>query len=305
MVIRLLERSFKEWKADGCPRMAAAMSYYTIFSLPPLLLIVLTITGVFVEPSEVEGRIEREMSSVLGAQGARQVQSMIRSVNRPDSGGPHVVVLGILGLLVGATGAFAQLQEALNRAWEVKPDPDKGGIRNMLMKRVLSLGMVLTIVFLLLVSLLISAVLSAFGDWIAAFLPGVLSRAFLRVADLAVSVGVISLLFALIFKILPDAEVAWSSVWVGGLGTAILFVAGKFLLGVYFARSDPGEAFGAAGSLALIMVWVYYSSMILFFGAEFTQAWATERGDGIQPEEGAVRVVEEERYIRGAAGRRR
>ena len=303
-MLDLLKHAFHDWKDDDAPRMAAAMAYFTVFSLPPLLLIILMVVGVFVEPSTVEGRIESEMAGLLGPEGARQIQGMIRNVNRPDTGGPITAVVSVLALLVGATGAFGQLQAALNKAWEVEPDPEKGGLVAMLGKRLLSLGMILTIAFLLLVSLVLTAAVSAFGDVLGGLLPGGVSEVVLQVVQVSVSLVVVTALFALIFKILPDAEVSWRDVGVGALGTAVLFVAGKFLLGLYFARSDPGEAFGAAGSLALILVWIYYSAMIVFFGAEFTQAWAVQRGSGIRPDEDAVRVVEEKRHVRGEAAPR-
>lgn len=287
---KMLKRSFEDWKADDCTRMAAAMSYFTVFSLPPLLLIVMMVAGLFVDPDQISGRLQDEIASVIGPEGARQIESMIRNVDRPGTGGPAVAVLSVLGVLIGATGAFNQLQAALDRAWQVRRDPDEGGLLTTVTERFLSLAMVLTIAFLLLVSLVLSAALSAFGETIAGWMPGAPSQVLLRVLDLALSLGLVTVLFALIFKMLPNAKVAWPDVWVGAFGTAALFVVGKYLLGLYFARSDPGAAFGAAGSLALIMIWVYYSAVILFFGAEFTQVWADERGSGIQPDEDAVRV---------------
>lgn len=296
-MLRLLKRTFEEWKADHCPSMAAALSYYTLFSLPPLLLLVLTAVGLFVDPADVEGRITDEIGGVIGAGSAAQVTEMIRNVSRPDSGGTLVSLLSIGGLLLGATGAFAELQLALNRAWSVAPDPEKGGLLAMLGKRVLSLGMVLTIAFLLLVSLALSAVVSAFGQQLAPYLPGALSEGLLQLLTSAASFLVIAILFGLIFKIMPDAEIGWRDVVVGAVGTALLFVVGKFLLGEYIARSDPGEAFGAAGSLAVVLVWIYYSAMIVLFGAEFTQVWAVERGSGIRPDENAVRVVQSTKHV--------
>ena len=294
----MLKRTFEEWKSDRCPSMAAALSYYTIFSLPPLLLLLLTVVGVFMDPSAVEGRIGQEVSSVLGPESARQVQEMIRSVDRPGAGGTLVTILSVLGLLFGATGAFGELQQALNRAWSVAPDPEKGGITAMLGKRALSLGMILTIAFLLLVSLVLSAFISAFGDRLGQWLPGGVSEAVLQVLTNGLTLAIVAVLFALIFKVLPDARIGWRDVAVGAAATAVLFVAGKYVMGEYFARSDPGEAFGAAGSLALVLVWIYYSAMILLFGAEFTQVWAQERGSGIRPDEDAVQVVRTTRHVR-------
>jgi membrane protein len=290
--LTLVKRAFKDFQEDQCPRMAAAISYYTLFSLPPLLVLILTITGAFVDPAEVQVRIEGEMRAVIGSAGVRQVQEIIRIANQPGERSPGATIASIVALLAGATGAFIELQKALNRAWEVKPDPKKGGILRFLTKRLLSLGMAGTIAFLLLVSLLVSAAVSAFGDRIGALLPGGISEALLRVTQMVLSLGVVTVLFAVMFKVLPDAWSRWRDVWIGALVTGVLFVVGKFVLGIYLARSDPGEAFGAAGALALILVWVYYSAMILFFGAELTQVWAVERGAGIEPKRGAVRLAE-------------
>ena len=200
--------------------------------------------------------------------------------------------------MLGASGAFGQLQAALNRAWEVAPDPEQGGLKAFLLKRVFSFGMILSVAFLLLVSLVLSAALSAFGGALAGMLPEGVSATLLQVLNQVVSFAVIAGLFAAIFKVLPDATVAWRDVWVGAAVTAVLFVVGKFVIGYYLGRSNPGEAFGAAGSLAVMFVWIYYSSMILLLGAEFTQAWAEARGSGIAPERGAVRVVQEKKQVR-------
>ena len=294
----LLKRTFEEWKQDRCSSMAAALSYYTVFSLPPLLLLLLTLLGLVLDPSDVQGRVSEQISSLIGLEGAEQVRAMIRNVERPEVDVTFLSVAGIAGLLIGATGALAQLQEALNRAWEVAPDPEKGGLIHKLGKRVLSLGMILTLGFLLLVSLVLSAVLSAFGDQLSTWLPGALSSWALRLMSFGLSFAVIAFLFGLIFKFMPDARIGWRDVAVGAVGTAGLFIAGKLLLSEYLARSDPGQAFGAAGSLALILVWVYYSSMIVLFGAEFTQVWAAEHGGGVLPDEHAVRVIETRRHVR-------
>jgi membrane protein len=299
--LSLVKQALRDFRDDECARMSAAISYYTLFSLPPLLVLILTIAGVFIDPAEVQGSIEDEMRSVIGSAGALQVQEIIRIANQPGGSGPWAATLSVVALLLGATGAFNELQKALNRVWEVQPDPRSGGIVRLVARRLLSLGMAATIAFLLLVSLVLSAAVTAFGERLAALVPGDVSAALLNVTQLALSLAVVTVLFATMFKILPDARSVWRDTWIGALATGVLFVAGKFVLGFYLGRSDPGEAFGAAGALALILIWVYYSAMIVFFGAELTQVWAVERGGGIEPKPGAVRVSEEPPVKRRAA----
>jgi membrane protein len=294
----LLKDSGKEFMDDGCPTQAAALSYYTIFSLPPLLLLILLILGAVLDPREVQAQLEGQFGALMGPSASEQIRTILQQAHQSGSGGPLATVLSIAALLFGATGAFGQLQAALNRAWEVTPDPDKGGWKAVLLKRVFSFGMILSIAFLLLVSLAVSAALSAFGGALGTVLPSGISATLLQIVNQLVSLLVIAGLFAAIFKVLPDARVAWRDVWVGAAFTALLFVVGKFLIGLYLGQSNPGRAFGAAGSLAVMFVWVYYSSMILLFGAEFTQTWAKRHGKGIAPDKGAVRVLEEKRHLR-------
>ena len=296
-LFQLVKDTINGFSEDDCPTMAAALSYYTVFSLPPLLVLLLTILGAVMDPQDIQGNIEAQMRSAMGASGAQQVHTILANADRPGAGGLVPTVLSVVALLLGATGVFGQLQAALNKAWGVAPDPTKGGIQNMLLKRVFGIGMVLGLAFILLVSLVVSAVLSAFGDQLGRFLPSGLSAPVLEAINFAGSLAVISLLFAAIFKVLPDAKIAWRDVRVGAVVTALLFVAGKFALGLYLGHSNPGQAFGAAGALALMLVWIYYSSMIVLLGAEFTQVWAEERGSGIVPEKGAVRVVRETRHL--------
>ena len=295
----ILKQTFSEFTDDDCPRMAAALAYYTIFSLPPLLVLIITVAGVVLSQQQVEGWIEGQVGNMLGAQTSEQIGTMVENAQERVSGGFSLgLVLSIVGLLFGATGVFAQLQKALNTAWEVEPDPEAGGIKSFLTKRVFSLGMILVIAFLLLVSLLLSSFISAFAGQMSNLLPGSISTAAAWIINAAVSFAIITLLFAAIFKVLPDAEIAWWDVWVGASVTALLFVVGKFLIGLYIGQSDPSEAYGAAAALALLLVWVYYSAMIVFLGAEFTQVWAQQKGSGIKPDEDAVRVVEEKRHVR-------
>jgi membrane protein len=284
----LLKETVAEIGDDDVASLSAAIAYYTIFSLPPLLVILVGVAGVLFGPEAVQEALTGQVTSLAGAAAAREIQAMIR--NAGDLGdAPGTKVVGVLLLLVGASGAFGQLQKALNRAWEVRMARG-GGFRKLVVKRLLSFGMVLTIAFLLLVSLALSAALAALSEGVEGMLPGGVSAAVWQVVNFAVSYGVITLLFAAMFVVLPDAKVAWRDVWVGAAFTALLFTLGKWAIGLYLGRSDPGSAFGAAGSLALLLVWIYYSALILLAGAEFTQVWAQRHGHGIVPEEGAVRI---------------
>jgi membrane protein len=289
----LLKSSVRGFLDDDCPTMAAALSYYTVFSLPPLLLLVLLLVGALMDPQDVQGTLQSQLQSLMGPGAGQAVRGILSHAELPGSRGLIATAVGIGALVLGATGVFGQLQAALNRAWQVEPDRSRGGLRAFLMKRVFSFGMILGLAFLLLVSLVLSAALAAFGDRLGRMLPDGLSGSVLQAINFGASFAVISLVFAAIYRVLPDARIRWRDVWVGAVATALLFVIGKTLIGLYLGRSNPGEAFGAAGSLALLLVWVYYSSMIVLFGAEFTQAWAERRGGGVVPEPGAVRAVRE------------
>jgi membrane protein len=239
-------------------------------------------------PQQVQSSLETQFSGMMGADAASQVGTMIEKGQSGMGHGLLATILGIVGLLLGATGAFLSLQDALNKAWSVKPDPKQGGIKNFITKRLLSIGMVLGLGFLVAASLALSAAVSSF----AGLFGGLKVVAF--AVDLVVSLIVLTVLFAALFRFLPDADVAWKDVWIGGIFTAILFVIGKFVIGLYLGRSTPGSSFGAAASLGVLLVWIYYAGMIVLFGAEFTQEWATQRGHGIEPAKGAVRTVERE-----------
>ena len=283
-----LRRILKDFREDECSVRAAALAYYTVFALPPLLILLTLVVGIFWDPVEVQRSLETQFSSLIGEQGGRAIRDMLTHAKTPGTG-PIASILGVLALLFGSIGAFMQLQGALNRAWEVKPDPNKGGVRQFIAKRILSAGMILAVAFLLMVSLAVSALLSALGSKLS-FVP----EPALHAVDATLSVGVITVLFATIFRFLPDAEIAWRDVWVGALFTSMLFVVGKFAIGLYLGRSAPGDAFGTASALAVILVWIYYAGMIVLLGAEFTQAWAERRGARKRPEQGAVHVEQKE-----------
>lgn len=296
--MQILKDTVSEFMADDCPRMAAALSYYTIFALPGLLILVMMVAGLFADPADLRGQVVHQIQTLMGPSAAEQVEAILRDTDRPGGGGIVTVVVGVAAILFAATGALAQLQVTLNRAWAVEPDPDRGGVRNFLMKRVLSLGMILVVAVLLLVSLLAQTVLSYYGDLVTAILPDALSGLTLRITSLVLSLAVATGLFGVIFQVVPDARVEWRDAWKGAAATAVLFLLGNFILGLYFSSSSPGSAYGAAGSLALLLVWVYYSAMIFFLGAELTQVLARHRGVGIHPSKGAVRVLIKRQIIR-------
>jgi membrane protein len=275
-----LVSTFRDFLDDDCPSNAAAIAYYAVFSLPAVLYLLLKLVGILVDPRTVQESITTQFGGMIGSDAARQVETMLIAANSKTAGKDWHVLLGVAALLFGASGAFLQLQAALNRAWEVKPDKSKSGLRNFVMKRVLSFGMLLTIAFLLLVSLAISALLATLGDAIGARLGG-LSGAVLFVFQMVLSLVVISAVFTIMFKFLPDAKIRWNDVWPGGVITAVLFTVGKYAIGVYLGRSSPGTPFGAAGALALLLIWFYYSAMIVLLGAELTQTIARSRGHAI------------------------
>lgn len=284
--LQLVKTTASEFGEDECTTQAAALAYSIVFALPALLVLILKIVGAVVSRDQVQHALSGQFGNLMGHDGARMVQTMLAQAKKPG-GGVIGTILGIVTLVLGATGAFLALQNALDRAWDVKPDPKAGGIKTLITKRVLSLGMVLGVAFLLLVSLALTSAITAVGGMMGAIIPGG-SAVVAGILQTVISLAVITLLFSAMFKVLPDAEIAWKDVWVGGLATAVLFEVGKWAIGLYLGHSNPGQAYGAAGSLAVILVWIYYTSMIVLFGAEFTQVWATARGGGIRPEHGAV-----------------
>jgi len=295
--MRVIKDTINGFLEDDCPRMAAALSYYTVFSLPGLLLLVLLAAGFFADPVTLREQLLVEIAALVGSDAAQQVGTMLRDMDQPGGGHPVLVMVGVAAMLFAATGAFTQLQGALNRAWRVEPDPARGGVRNFLVKRFLSFAMILGVALLLLLSLLTQTLLTAFGGLIETFLPEPLSVVMVRTVSYTVSLVFATLLFALVFQVIPDAVVRWHDAWRGALATAVLFLVGNVLLGLYLGRSNPASAYGAAGSLALILIWIYYQSMIFFIGAELTQVLARRRGEPIRPSKGAVRVVIERRNL--------
>jgi len=294
-LLGLLKEAFKDWGEDKASRLWAALAYYTIFSIGPLLVVVIAIAGFVFGDEAASGQIVGTIGGVVGESGALMVEEMVKSANKPGAG-IIASTIGFATLLLGAAGLFGQLKDALNTIWEVKPRPGLG-IIGALKKNVLSFGMVVGTGFLLLASLVVNAAIAALGDFLVDKLPG--GPLLWQIVNYVISLAVVTLLFALIFKVLPDVNIPWGIVWVGAAITALLFVVGQVALGFYFGISDPGSAFGAAGSLVLILVWIYYSAQILFFGAEITQANARRRNAPVTPSKDAMWLTDEARAQQG------
>ena len=295
----LLRQTMSEWVEDKVPQLGAALAYYTALSIAPLLVIALTIAAQVFDESTARGQLQDELRSLVGDDGSKAIEQMIESANKPGEG-IFASVLSFLILLVGASGVFGQLQQSLNTIWEVQPKPGRG-VWGVIQDRFLSLAMVFGIAFLLLVSLILSAALTSLGT-VFERLPD--SLVWLsQAAHFSISLVLITLLFALMFKYLPDVKIAWRDVWLGAIITAILFTVGKFAIGLYLGHSAMASSYGVAGSFVVLLVWVYYSSQILFFGAEFTQVYANRYGSRIVPAENAEPVTAEARAQQGLSAK--
>lgn len=273
-VISLLKETFTQWQEDKAPTLAAALAYYTVFSLAPLLIIVIAIAGLAFGAEAAQGQIVTQLQSLIGKDGAETVQELIVNASHPKSGAIATLV-GFATLLWGASNVFTNLKEALNTIWNVTPPPGRG-VWGFLQDRVLSFAMILGIGFLLLVSLVISALLAAVSYWLNGLLQVPVD--IWQIVDFVISFGAVTLLFALIYKVLPDVKLAWNDVWIGAAITSILFTIGKSLIGMYLGSSGIASTYGAAGSFVIILLWINYSAQILFLGAEFTQVWANRYG---------------------------
>lgn len=281
---QFLKTTINEWVEAEPFQLAAALSYYTLFSLAPLLLIAIGVAGLVFGREAAQNQIVETLQGMIGQDSAKAVQEMIQASSEKPKTGMLSTIIGFVALLFGAGGVVGQLQTSLNKMWEVTPKPGQG-IWGFLRQRFFSFAMVLAIGFLLLVSLVVTAVLSSFTSMLSSFLGDATLVA--HAIDILVSFGFVTLLFALIYKYVPDVEIQWRDVWVGAALTSILFTIGKYLIGLYIGTSGVNSTFGAAGSLITILVWVYYSSLIFFLGAEFTRVYATQYGSGVAPAENA------------------
>ena len=267
------KQTFKEFGEDKAPRLGAALAYYTVFSIGPLLLIAVAMAGIFLGEEAARGQIGDELGKVFGSQMAQSLEQMIQAAAKPKSG-MLATIVGVVTLLFGASGVFGQLKDALNTIWNVETKK-AGGIKGLVRDRFLSMAMVLAIGFLLLISLAFDAVISAMGPWLGRLVGG---ETIVHVIQLALSFVISTVLFAAIFRLLPDLKIAWRDVWFGAILTSVLFVVGKWGLGLYLGKAAVGSAYGAAGSLVILLIWVYWSAQILFLGAEFTQVYARMYG---------------------------
>ncbi|HEY0039991.1 MAG TPA: YihY/virulence factor BrkB family protein [Flavisolibacter sp.] len=280
LVWKSLKDAFTGFGDDKVTKLSAALAYYTGFSLAPLLVVIIAICGFFFGREAVQGTIDNQIQSFIGADAAKQVQEMIK--NAAVSGkGTIATIIGVITLLIGATTIFGEIQDSINSIWGLKPKP-KVGIMKTIQTRLLSFGLIASLGFLLLVSLAATSVVEGLGDRLKAMLPDVTVVVF-YIINLVLTLGVTTILFAVIFKVLPDARIKWKDIWPGAIATSLLFLIGKFAISLYVSKSDIGSTYGAAGSLAVILVWIYYSAIILYFGAEFTKSYAFNKGAKITP----------------------
>ena len=276
-----LQQVFRDFSQDECPSMAAALSYATLFALPSLLLIVIFVAGLVLGPKAASGEIEAKLGSAMGPQAAAQVQTMVSNLAQNRAGGIVATALGLIGLLVSATGVVAQLQQCLNKAWKVKVVGS--GLQDFAMKRVRSGLLLVGAGILAIVSVAASSAISL----LARMLP---FASAVHVGEALTSLLLFAIMFAAILKVMPDVHLRWSDVWVGGFFIAVLFVVGKFLIAIYMAHAGKSSIYGAAGSLAMILMWTYYSALIFLLGVELTQVWVRRRGREVPPKPGAVRI---------------
>jgi membrane protein len=285
---KVLKAAVAGWWNDNVPRMGAALAYYTLFALAPILIVAIAVAGMVFGQEAVRGEIVGQIQGLTGREGAVAVQAMLEGAAKPSSSVPATII-GIITFFLGATGAFLELQTDLDAIWRVKPKSRGNFLRDLLMQRLISFGLVLGFAFLLLTSLVVSAALAAVHTYMGNAFPGV--AVFWEAINAVVSLTVITLLFAMIYKVLPDVKLTWSDVWVGALVTAGLFTVGKFLIGLYLGTSSLGSTYGAAGSVIVILVWVYYTSQIILLGAEFTRAYVEQFGPRPAPVEFATKAT--------------
>ena len=287
----LLKKTASNFIDDNSIKLAASLSYYTIFAIAPLLIVVMTLAGWFFGADAVQGKIYYQLNELIGNSTALEVQTIIKNIQTAKHTTAGTVI-GVIALVVGATGVFTEIQDSINFIWSIKVKPKKGWLK-LITNRLLSFSLVVSLGFILLVSLTANAVLDLLSDRLIIYFANV-AVYFFYILNYVIIFAVISFMFAVIFKVLPDARIRWKDAFVGSVFTAMMFLIGKFLIGYYLGNSNIGATYGAAASVIILLLWVYYSSIILFFGAEFTQVYATEYGGGVIPYDNAVLIVKQE-----------
>jgi membrane protein len=287
-LVGLTKDTFQAWSDDKASRLGASVAYYAVFSLAPILVVVIAVAGFVFGEKAVRGEVVGQIQGLVGNDGAQLVQTMIASASKPSSG-IIATVIAVATLLLGATGLFGELQDSLNTVWEIAPKPR--GILATIRVRLISFGMVLGIAFLLLVALVVSAAVAAIAQFIGNTLP--MSERILEGLDFVISFGFVTLMFAAIYKALPDAEISWRDVWPGAAVTSLLFTIGKLAIGLYLGHGSTTSTYGAAGSLVVVLLWVYYAAQIFFFGAEFTKVYANRYGSHVKPKANAMTLAEQ------------
>ncbi len=281
----VLKNSFKGFGNDKVTKMSGSLAYYTVFSMAPLLIMIISLAGIFLGREAVEGKIYGQLAGFVGADTAAQLQEIIKNASLAGKSKIAAIIGGIT-LLIGATTVFAEIQDSINTIWGLKPKPKKGWLK-MIQNRFLSFSVIASLGFLLLVSLGVTALVEGLSERLRANFPEVTVVVF-YIVNLVITLIVVTSIFAVIFKVLPDANIKWKDVWAGAIATAVLFILGKFAISFYISKSEVGSTYGAAGSLVVLLLWVYYSSIILYFGAEFTKAYAVKYGSEIHPNKYAV-----------------
>jgi len=287
----ILKKTFSGFMEDKAMKLSASLSYYTVFSLGPVLVVIFSVVSLVFGKAAIEGKVYIQIKDLVGEEAAMQVQQIINNVNQSGDGVLGATIAGIV-LIITASAVFIEIQDSLNYIWSVKSKPKKGWLK-LIINRLLSFSLLVTIGFLLLVALLVSALIDLLGDELQQMIPGI-SIMVLYVINMSIVFVVISLLFAIIFKVLPDAKISWKDAFRGSAFTAILFIIGKFLISLYLGSSDISKTYGAAASVMILFLWVYYSAIILYLGAEFTKAYAINFGDGIKLKNSAVYIVKQE-----------
>lgn len=287
----VLKEAAKAFSGDNAVKLSAALSYYTIFAIGPLLVIVLSLSGIFLGEAAVEGKLYGQIRGLIGSDAAKQVQEIIQNIQKTNNSTIGAIIGGIV-LVIGATGIFAEIQDSINYIWSLKAKPKRGFIK-LLMNRLLSFSLIISLGFLLIVSLVANALMDILNERLTRFFPDTMVYVIYGL-NIVLLLAVISLLFAIIFKVLPDGKIKWMDAFVGAFFTSILFLIGKSAIGYYLGNSKLGTTYGTAASVVIILTWVYYTSIILYFGAEFTKVYALEFGGGIVPNETAVFIIKQE-----------